>query len=48
MALARAAGLDAAGAEIRSALGREFLLVERYDRRRDTGRAGFTRFTQSW
>lgn len=32
LALARALGLDAARAEVRNADGREFLLVERYDR----------------
>lgn len=34
LGLARAIGLHAAAAEIRSARGRDFLLVERYDRRR--------------
>lgn len=38
LTLARELGLTAASAEIRSAGGREFLLVERYDRRRVDGR----------
>ncbi len=38
LALARELGLSAANAEIRAADGREFLLVERYDRRRVDGR----------
>jgi serine/threonine-protein kinase HipA len=37
LALARRVGLEAAHAEVRSVEGREFLLVERYDRRRDDG-----------
>ena len=39
LALARSAGLYAVEVEIRSVKGREFLLVERYDRRREPGRA---------
>ena len=39
LALARSAGLYAVEAEIRSVKGREFLLVERYDRRREPGRS---------
>jgi serine/threonine-protein kinase HipA len=35
--LARALGLGAADAEVREVAGREFLLVERYDRRREDG-----------
>ena len=37
LALARALGLEAANAEVREAGGRDFLLVERYDRRRVDG-----------
>lgn len=39
LAMARSAGLYAVEADIRSVKGREFLLVERYDRRREPGRA---------